>query len=199
MGGRRILTDEQLGTMSEMREAGVTFAQIARHFATRGTPISRAAIRWQCFRLGVEAPVLPGGAERMTPQRRIAKLLAASTAWAQSPAGRERKAATGRALFEVRMPAAARARSHAPAARAKAERTKRERRFGWLPLEYRPDYRRLTRSLRISAAEARAIVEEQIRRDAERHVATGKLQRAVLGVQGNRPRLARGVMKDAEL
>ena len=77
MGGARILDDEQLETMSEMREVGLTYTQIARHFAARGTLISPATIRWQCLRLGVEAPVAlrrpmggdcPGAGRSFTPE-----------------------------------------------------------------------------------------------------------------------------------
>ena len=57
MGGRRILSDQQLDEMVELRERGLTCRQIAKHFTIRGTPISVGAISWQCLRLGADLPV----------------------------------------------------------------------------------------------------------------------------------------------
>jgi transcriptional regulator len=55
----RILSDEQLETMAELRERGWTYERIARHFARSGTVVSYKTIRWQCLRLGAFKPGNP--------------------------------------------------------------------------------------------------------------------------------------------
>lgn len=45
----------------------------------------------------------------------------------------------------------------------------------WCPLEYRDEYRRLTRVKQLPAAEARTIIERAIATDARRYAATGVL------------------------
>jgi hypothetical protein len=52
MSGRRILSDEQIDEMAEMREAGSSYETIARHFTKAGTPVHHKTIRWQCLRVG---------------------------------------------------------------------------------------------------------------------------------------------------
>jgi len=54
--GRRKVTDEQVGEMCELREAGKTFGQISRKFAARGIEISESAISWHCLIQGADAP-----------------------------------------------------------------------------------------------------------------------------------------------
>ncbi|CAD7336112.1 hypothetical protein FIM10_04180 [Sphingomonadales bacterium 56] len=56
MGGRRILSDEQLAEMAELRERGWGLGRIAEHFTKAGTPISKSSINWQCMRVGADAP-----------------------------------------------------------------------------------------------------------------------------------------------
>lgn len=56
MGGPRILSDAQVQSMAEVRERGWTHRMIARHFTTRGTPISEGSIAWQCLRVGADLP-----------------------------------------------------------------------------------------------------------------------------------------------
>ncbi|WP_030540583.1 hypothetical protein [Sphingobium sp. DC-2] len=56
MGGRRILSDEQLAEMAELRERGWGLTRIAEHFTDAGTPVSRSTVNWQCLRLGADAP-----------------------------------------------------------------------------------------------------------------------------------------------
>ncbi|EPR09896.1 hypothetical protein M527_07165 [Sphingobium indicum IP26] len=56
MGGKRILSDEQLAEMADLRERGWGIGRIAAHFTSGGTPISADAINWQCMRLGADAP-----------------------------------------------------------------------------------------------------------------------------------------------
>lgn len=65
MGGKRILSDDQLTEMCEWREAGVPCAQIAARFARQGTEISAGSIRWQCLREGAYSPKA-----RLRPERR---------------------------------------------------------------------------------------------------------------------------------
>jgi hypothetical protein len=55
-----ILTPAQLDEMANMREAGLTYGQIARHFETRGVHIAVKTIGWQCARLAVLPAVLTG-------------------------------------------------------------------------------------------------------------------------------------------
>lgn len=54
--GRRILSDEQIDEMAELRERGWSYARIARHFTTRGTPVSVGSVSWQCLRVGADLP-----------------------------------------------------------------------------------------------------------------------------------------------
>lgn len=56
MSGRRILSDEQLDTMAELRERGWSFLRISEWFTARGTAISQGSVAWQCLRLGVDSP-----------------------------------------------------------------------------------------------------------------------------------------------
>jgi hypothetical protein len=56
MGGRRILSDDQLDQMADMREAGATLVAIADHFISAGTAITPSTIAWQCLRLGILSP-----------------------------------------------------------------------------------------------------------------------------------------------
>jgi len=56
MPGKRILSDDQLDRMAEMRERGLSYAQIAAQFTSEGTAIKPVTIRWQCLRLGAFPP-----------------------------------------------------------------------------------------------------------------------------------------------
>lgn len=56
MGGRRILSEQQLAEMAELRERGWGLSRIAEHFSVAGTPVSRSTVNWQCLRLGADAP-----------------------------------------------------------------------------------------------------------------------------------------------
>ncbi|MBB4859662.1 transcriptional regulator [Novosphingobium chloroacetimidivorans] len=56
MSGKRILTDEQVATACEMREAGKTLQQIANHFATRGVKVTVGSIEWVCLTHGADLP-----------------------------------------------------------------------------------------------------------------------------------------------
>jgi hypothetical protein len=56
MGGTRILSDEQLDEMVELRESGRSIQQIADHFTALGTVISAGSINWQLTRLGIYGP-----------------------------------------------------------------------------------------------------------------------------------------------
>lgn len=51
--------------------------------------------------------------------------------------------------------------------------------LAWCPLEYRDEYRHLVRIKLLPAADARAIIEQQVRADRARYFATGELQQAV--------------------
>jgi hypothetical protein len=59
VSGRRILSDDQLDRMAELREEGWSYARIADHFTKAGTVIHHATIRWQCLRLGAIPPRTP--------------------------------------------------------------------------------------------------------------------------------------------
>lgn len=56
MGGRRILSDEAIAEMADLREAGRSYGFIQQHFAERGVHISVQALRWQCLRVGADVP-----------------------------------------------------------------------------------------------------------------------------------------------
>lgn len=56
MSRKRILNDEQIDEMIEMREAGKSDLQIALHFAAQDTTISPQAINWQCLVHGADRP-----------------------------------------------------------------------------------------------------------------------------------------------
>lgn len=59
--------------------------------------------------------------------------------------------------------------------RVAAGRKRSETVLGWCPVEYRPEYRRLRRQCPMSAAEARAMVEQQIEKDLTEYLRTGRL------------------------
>lgn len=63
-------------------------------------------------------------------------------------------------------------------ARMKAAATRTETMLGWCPHEYRDEYRRLIHSKRLRAADARAVIEAQIKDDAQKQRArAAKAQR----------------------
>jgi hypothetical protein len=51
-------------------------------------------------------------------------------------------------------------------------------RLSWCPLEYRPEYRRLRYMKEFPAAEAKAIILQQIASDAKAYARTGELQQS---------------------
>lgn len=63
--------------------------------------------------------------------------------------------------------------------RRRAARSWSERWLGWCPFEYRDDYRQLRINQGFRAAEARRLIEDQIKLDAARYAATGQLQQSV--------------------
>ena len=71
----------------------------------------------------------------------------------------------------------ARAAAAGSEARAKAGRSLSRTRLGWLPIEYRAEYFHLRSNHKYSAHDARQIIEGQMKRDLDRYVATGRLQR----------------------
>ena len=60
-------------------------------------------------------------------------------------------------------------------AAAASMRALRREALAWCPLEYRADYRRLKVVKGFTAAEARALIEDQIAHDLRRYAATGRL------------------------
>ena len=89
-----------------------------------------------------------------------------------TPEERERRRARGTICCNARAAAAG------TEARLKAGRTLSQTRLGWLPVEYRDEYFRLRSNHKYSAADARRIIEDQIDRDLDRYIATGRLQRS---------------------
>lgn len=88
---------------------------------------------------------------------------------------------------------------HSVDSRLKISRAKTEHYLGWCPVAYRPEYRRLVKSNKLRAAEAREVVFELMRadlrrleRDHDRAVCSG----AVLAAQGLAVQIAalRGVL-----
>jgi DNA-directed RNA polymerase subunit RPC12/RpoP len=59
--------------------------------------------------------------------------------------------------------------------RVAAGRKRSETVLGWCPVEYRDAYRRLRRHCQMSAAEARAMIEQQIEKDRAEYLRTGRL------------------------
>lgn len=74
-----------------------------------------------------------------------------------------------------RIPPACRIKASEPETRRRAAFTYVQRRLDWLPLEYRDEYRRLTRGRKVRAAEARKLIEKQIRDDLKKYRSTGRL------------------------
>ncbi|MEA3043005.1 MAG: hypothetical protein QOH47_843 [Sphingomonadales bacterium] len=56
MNHGRLLTEQQLDEMAELRELGRTAGSIQRHFERQGVTVSRGLIEWQCLRLGADLP-----------------------------------------------------------------------------------------------------------------------------------------------
>ncbi len=94
--------------------------------------------------------------------------------FARDPDARARLVETGRRVGSLN-----KGHSLTPAgspARIAAAQKQSEFYMSWCPVEYRADYHRLVRSYRTPAAEARAMIEQQIDVDLGRYVATGQLQ-----------------------
>lgn len=53
---KRILSDDQIEKMADLRERGWSCRRIADHFTANGTPISVGSVSWQCLRVGADAP-----------------------------------------------------------------------------------------------------------------------------------------------
>lgn len=100
-----------------------------------------------------------------------ARRLATAVSAGITPEERERRRQRGRICCNCRAAAAG------SEARIRAGRTLSQTRLGWLPIEYRPDYDFLRRTYKMSAADARRMIEDQIARDLERYQETGQLQR----------------------
>jgi hypothetical protein len=74
-----------------------------------------------------------------------------------------------------RIPEAARLACVQPEVRQRAAWSTYQRRFGWLPPEYRDEYFRLRRKYKYRAKEARRLIEKQIKKDLAHYKATGRL------------------------
>lgn len=77
MGGKRILSDEQIDEMCALREKGWGTARIAEHFTAAGTPISEGSVSWQCLVNGADVPPRLRGksTQASAPYRRNGKLV----------------------------------------------------------------------------------------------------------------------------
>jgi hypothetical protein len=62
--------------------------------------------------------------------------------------------------------------------RRKAAQRLTENKLGWCPLEYWDEYRNLRVNGGFRAVDARRMIEDQIERDLDRYIATGRLQRS---------------------
>jgi len=56
MGGSRILSDEQIDLVCEMRERGLSYQQIVNRFATMGVAVSVGSVGWACLSHGADLP-----------------------------------------------------------------------------------------------------------------------------------------------
>lgn len=63
MGGRRILSDDQVDLACNLREKGMSCQQISNYFAARGVTVSAGSISWQCLKHGADLPL-----DRRKPQ-----------------------------------------------------------------------------------------------------------------------------------
>ena len=87
---------------------------------------------------------------------------------AQMPdADRERRREHGRWLAREVLTPERVAKSHTPEARARSIKGNEEAKLGWCPLDRRDEYRLLVRRKRYSAAEARALIEADLKQIAD--------------------------------
>lgn len=87
---------------------------------------------------------------------------------ARNKSAKQREAAKAEKLKNPTLTPEVIARSRTPEARQKAIHNRREREMAWCPAEYRTLYSKLTRSGpagRYSAGEARAMIEEAVKKD----------------------------------
>ena len=87
------------------------------------------------------------------------------TLTARNKSERQREAARAEKLARPTLTEEAAKKSATPEVRARAAQSCRERALGWCPPAYRADYRRLVRSKRYLAHEARALIEQAIEHD----------------------------------
>lgn len=93
------------------------------------------------------------------------------------PAFRARMRQLGREMAATGAGHAAQPKGSEPRRRAAENRS--QSLLAWCPVEYREEYRRLVYTKRLGPGGARAVIEEQIAKDAERYARTGKLQQSV--------------------
>lgn len=162
---------------------------LSRRAVAAGLKRTENAVRMQCRKLGLQfceatARARASAAVALMWQSSSyrAKVSAGiSAAWTADRRARQADAARGRRLWEfgqAELAAGSEARRRQQQAAAKAMRALRKDALAWCPLEYRQDYRMLQRVGGYRAAEARALIEQQIASDLERYAATGQLPQA---------------------
>ena len=56
MPGKRILSDQQLDKLFELRGRGWGSQRIVEYFASEGTTVSVGVVEWQCLKAGADRP-----------------------------------------------------------------------------------------------------------------------------------------------
>ena len=159
---------------------------LSRRDVAAGLKRSESAVRMQCHKLGLhfcpaKAKARANAAMALiwqTPEYRAKVSAGVSASWTADRRAGQADAARGRRLWEFGqavLAAEGEPRKHQQRQAAAAMRALRKEALAWCPLEYRADYRLLQTAGGYSAADARAMIEEQIARDLKRYAATGRL------------------------
>ena len=154
-------------------DCGSALAHNPRRLGTRCKPCNARAIARSPETRRIVAAKMTA---RWADDKQRGKLVAAITKTCNRPEIRAARQEQGRRDMNV-----VRFAKPAPPgspSRIRAGRTLRESRIGWCPMEYRAEYQRMRDNGNFTAAEARRIIEDQIERDLDRYIATGRLQRS---------------------
>jgi hypothetical protein len=133
----------------------------ARHRQSNLSPAQRAEVADRCRKAWTQ----PGFREAARASMSRAHL----EAHARDPELLERRRAWCRSIQPLSVAA------ESPDRSAKISRARIEAAYGWCPLEYRDEYRRLTRECRLTAGEARAAIEQQVEADLRAFAKSGVL------------------------
>lgn len=155
-------------TAASCSDCGVSLKPNPRRLGTRCKPCNARVIATSPTHRAAVSRAMSRRWNNPNEAARLARAISAGI----TPEERERRRARGTICCNARAAAAG------TEARLKAGRTLSQTRLGWLPVEYRDEYFRLRSNHKYSAADARRIIEDQIDRDLDRYIATGRLQRS---------------------